>query len=721
MFIAAERGRMLRGMVRLFALGLWLALAVSPGWAQLPNIPQGSVIVELQDLASGLNAPLEMAYPNDGSNRLFIVEQGGIVKVYKPGSGVLGTPFLDATSGITAGGETGLLGLAFHPGFGNSSSPGYRKFYTYRSRPANSGTSDFTVPGGAPVDHHDVIEEWQASAINPDITDTTTQREVLRGWHPQGNHNGGEISFRPADGYLYIGFGDGGGSNDTDPGHTANMGNGQDKSNVLGDILRIDPVAPAANPGSSDPVSGNGKYRIPATNPFIGAIAGLDEIYAWGFRNPYRFSFDPVNDRLVVGDVGQGAIEEVDIVQSGKNYGWNIKEGSFLRGGGVDPSPNPNLINPVAQYDHGDGISVIGGFVYHGTAIPALIGKYVFGDYIGPGTSSGRLFYSDLAPAQAPNGQIRELRIGVPNRLLGATLKGWGEDPNGEIYAITDSGGTNGGRVRKLIPITPSVALANLSTRGNIGTGQNVLIGGFIITGSAPKKILLRAIGPSLTTDGQSNGPPLPGRLADPFLELHAGDGSLITSNDDWGTAANAQQVTDTGLAPTNPKESAILTNPLQPGSYTAIMSGVSGGTGIGLVELYDADTNAPANVANISTRGNVGTSNNVLIGGFIIAQPTSRTVLVRALGPSLSGQGVTSPLQNPTLELRNGQGALLASNDDWKSSQQSQIQATGLAPSNDAESAILASNLVPGGYTAIVAGAGGTSGVALVEIFQIP
>jgi hypothetical protein len=265
------------------------------------------------------------------------------------------------------------------------------------------------------------------------------------------------------------------------------------------------------------------------------------------------------------------------------------------------------------------------------------------------------------------------------------------------------------------------VALANLSTRGNVGTGQNVLIGGFIITGSAPKKILVRALGPSLTTDGQPDGPPFPGRLADPFLELHAGDGTLITSNDDWQSASNSQQVTDSGLAPSDPKESAILTSPLQPGAYTAIMSGVSGGTGIGLVELYDVDTNAPANMINISTRGNVGTANNVLIGGFIIAQPSSRNVLIRALGPSLAAGGVTGPLQDPTLELHNGQGTLLASNDNWKSTQQSQIQATGLAPTMDAESAILQNGLVPGGYTAIVAGASGGTGVALVEVYWLP
>jgi glucose/arabinose dehydrogenase len=719
--IAAKRVGMLRALVGISAL----ALFVSSASAQLPNITTGYVNIEVQNLATNLNAPLEMAYPNDGSNRLFIVEQGGKVKLYKNATV---TVFLDATSGITSGGETGLLGLAFHPGFSNPSSPGFRKFYTYRSRPANSGTPDFPVPGGAGADHHDVIEEWQASAANPDVADTNpaTQREVLRGGHPQGNHNGGEISFRPSDGYLYIGFGDGGNGNDVGPGHTANLGNGQDKTNVLGDILRIDPVAPAANTSSTDPPSVNGKYRIPSTNPFIGAIAGADEIFAWGFRNPYRFSFDSVNNHLVVGDVGQNNIEEIDVVDIGKNYGWNKKEGTFLfnsSNGGIstDPSPDPNLINPMAEYDHSQGIAVIGGFVYRGSALPALVGKYVFGDLQGPGTNTGRLFYTDL---DLPNGQskIQEFRLGVPNRALGASIKGWGEDPSGEIYVITDTGGTTGGKVQELVPITPYVALTNLSTRGNVGTGENVLIGGFIINGSAPKKVLFRAIGPSITTNGQPGGPPLPGRLANPFLELHGSDGSLITSNDDWQSAPNKQQISDTGIAPTDSHESAILTD-LQPGIYTAIASGVAGGTGIGLIELYDLDQSAPANAVNISTRGNVGTGDNVLIGGFIIDGTQSRNVLIRALGPSLSSAGVSNALQDPTVELHDQQGGLLASNDNWKNpaSNQTQVQATGLPPSNDAEAALVASSLAPGHYTAIVAGAGGTGGVALVEVYQLP
>lgn len=716
--------------IRMFRKAVWFpvlifgtVIFVARGFAQLPNIPIGPVTIELEEIATGLNTPAEMAYPNDGSNRLFIVEQAGRVKLYKDGA-VQATLFLDMTGRTLQAFDFGLLGLAFHPGFNNQNSPGYGKLYTYSSEatssPSPAPAPDFPAPAGASSILHCVIAEWQVSLANPDLVDTTTRREVLRIGHSQGGHYGGEISFRASDGYLYIASGDGGGANDVGNGHTANVGNGQDKTNVLGDMLRIDPILPALTPTSPDPQSGNGKYRVPASNPFIGAIAGADEIFAWGFRNPYRFSFDPTNDRLVVGDVGQNAIEEVDIVEIGKNYGWNKKEGSFLfnsSNGSIspDPSPDPAYTDPVAEYDHGDGVSVIGGFVYRGTAITALIGKYVFGDYIRLATNTGRLFYTDLA-----NGQIQELRLGVPNRKLGPRITGWGEDPSGELYVITNSGGTTGGKVQKLVPITASPVLVNLSTRGNVGTGQDVLIGGFIVTGSNPKTLLLRAIGPSLTTNGQ----PFPGRLPNPMLELHGGDGSLLYANDDWQDAPNAQQVRDTGLAPRDALESAILpVAPLQPGNYTAILRGVGNpNTGIGLVEVYDIDQTTPANAVNISTRGNVGLERDVMIGGFIIGGSQSHTVLVRALGPKLSEAGITNVLQDPVLQLRDGQGALVASNDDWMSpsSNQSQVQGTGLAPANNSEAAFVASSLAPGPYTAIVAGAGGTTGVALVEVYLL-
>ena len=242
--------------------------------------------------------------------------------------------------------------------------------------------------------------------------------------------------------------------------------------------------------------------------------------------------------------------------------------------------------------------------------------------------------------------------------------------------------------------------LANISTRLNVMTGDNVLIGGFIIGGPDNKKVVLRAIGPSLSN------PPfnLSGVLADPTIELHDGTGAIIASNDNWKDSQQAD-ITATGLAPTNDLESAILQT-LAPGAYTAIVRGKNGGTGVGLVEVYDGDLSANAKLTNISTRGAVGTGDNVMIGGFVVGAGASATVVVRAIGPSLSNPpfNLTGVLQDPTLSLFDAHGTMIASNDNWKDTQQAELQATSLAPTDDRESAILAT-LPPGSFTVIVRG----------------
>jgi plastocyanin len=262
-------------------------------------------------------------------------------------------------------------------------------------------------------------------------------------------------------------------------------------------------------------------------------------------------------------------------------------------------------------------------------------------------------------------------------------------------------------------PAGPSQPL-NISTRMDVQTGEQVLIGGFIVTGNAPKKIILRAIGPSLAAFGISNP------LADPVLELHGADGSLITSNDNWKDTQQPE-IEASGIPPQNDLESAIVTT-LAPDSYTAIVSGKDGATGVGLVEGYDLDQAADSQLANISTRGFVETGSNVMIGGFIIGGGGGgdSTIVVRGIGPSLTALGVTGALEDPTLELHDGSGAIIASNDNWiDSPDKHTIIDDGLAPSNDKESALLAT-LAPGAYTAIVRGVNNTTGVALVEAYNL-
>jgi hypothetical protein len=277
------------------------------------------------------------------------------------------------------------------------------------------------------------------------------------------------------------------------------------------------------------------------------------------------------------------------------------------------------------------------------------------------------------------------------------------------------------------------VTLGNISTRGFVQTGNNVMIGGFIVQGTGPKTVILRAIGPELSA------PPfnIPGALADPTLELHDGTGALIASNDNWQTTViggiiTANQVSaiqNSGHAPTQPSESAIIAT-LQPGNYTAIVRGKNNTIGIALVEAYDLSPGAASILGNISTRGFVQTGNNVMIGGFIVQGSGQKTVIARAIGPELSAPpfNVPNALANPTLELHDGTGALIASNDNWQttiiggiitSSQVSAIQNSGHAPTQASEAAIIAT-LPAGNYTAIVRGVNNTTGVALVEVYDL-
>jgi hypothetical protein len=251
----------------------------------------------------------------------------------------------------------------------------------------------------------------------------------------------------------------------------------------------------------------------------------------------------------------------------------------------------------------------------------------------------------------------------------------------------------------------------NISTRGNVLTGDSILDGGFIITGTADKPVLIRGVGPSLTGI-------LSGVLADPYLELHDST-QLLISNDNWKDTQETD-IEATGIAPMSDKESAILAT-LSPGSYTAILKGASNDTGIGLVEIYDLDSGANSFLGNLSTRGFVGTEDDVLIGGFIVAgdEASLAQVLILAIGPSLGATGISDSLADPELELHDPNGTLIASNDNWRDTQASEIEATGLAPTDDKESAVL-QLLATGPYTAIVRGIDNTTGIGLVEVFNL-
>jgi glucose/arabinose dehydrogenase len=484
------------------------------------------------------------------------------------------------------------------------------------------------------------------------------------------NHNGGAIHFGP-DGKLYAGVGE-----------NANSANAQTLSNRLGKILRI----------NSDGI-------IPTDNPFFNTATGANRaIWALGLRNPYTFAFQPGTGRMFINDVGQSAWEEINDGIAGSNYGWNICEGACV-------TPNANLRNPLFQYGHnGDvnttGCAIVGGAFYNPPVnqFPAsYLGKYFFADLcsgwirlMDPSNNAASAFATGLSTPV-------DLQVG----------------PDGSLYYLTRG---NGGQVWKISAIASQPL--NISVRSRVGTGSDVMISGFISTAGAAKKVIVRALGPSLQQAGVTDA------LPDPVLELHAGDGSLITMNNNWkdNTPAQQQDIINNQLAPANDLESVIVAT-LQPGTYTAIVGGQGNTSGVGLLEVYDLDRTVSSRLANISGRASVQTGSNVLISGFIVGNNIGAAkMVVRALGPSLAQSGVTNPLGDPTLELRDNNGALVMGNDNWQddANQAAQILSSGLAPTNTQESAI-AISLLPGTYTAIVAGRSGGTGVGLVEVYNLP
>lgn len=346
----------------------------------------------LQLLVSGLNAPLGLEQPNDGSNRLFVVEQGGTIRIVQNGT-ILPQLFLNISSKVVAGGEMGLLGLTFHPDFQQNG-----KFYVNYVR-SQSGQIQ------------SVIAEYTASPANANTVDPASERILLTvdqiGNFP--NHKAGQLAFGP-DGFLYFGLGDGGSEGDP-------FGHGQNTQTLLGKMMRID--VNATSPGL--------QYRIPPDNPFVSG-GGLPEIWAFGFRNPWRFSFDRPTGRLFAGDVGADSFEEVDIVQKGENYGWNIMEGFHC----FNPPSGCNMTGltlPIAEYSHAEGNAVIGGFVYHGPSIPTLQGAYVFGDL-----GTGKIW---ALQETSPNVFTRTLLA-----TTGKTISSFGQDLSGELYLVDYGGGS---------------------------------------------------------------------------------------------------------------------------------------------------------------------------------------------------------------------------------------------------------------------------------------
>lgn len=428
-------------------LVLTLVSLISVGPVQAQSDIGDPFTIRVDRVAEGLTSPVALIPVPDGSGRLFIVDQIGVIRILMSDGTLLADPFLDIRARVVplmpSFDERGLLGLAFHPNYATNG-----RFFVYYSAPLRPG-----APAG--FDHTSHISEFRVMTGNPNAADPASERILLQVDKPQFNHNAGTLAFGPTDGYLYISLGDGGGADDVGLGHVEDWyaenagGNGQDIThNLLGSILRVD-------------VNSGAPYGIPADNPFNGVSGcsdGCDEIFAYGLRNPYRFSFDMGGSHIMlVGDAGQELWEEVSLVEKGGNYGWNVKEGTHCFStanpdespadcpdtvGAGHPRAGDPLIDPVIEYANhhqpgGLGAVVVGGHVYRGDLLPQFRGRYIFGDWSREfGEPDGSLFVAK--PRRIGLWQIQELLIqGNPDGRLGHYVLGFGQDLQGEVYVLT--------------------------------------------------------------------------------------------------------------------------------------------------------------------------------------------------------------------------------------------------------------------------------------------
>ena len=361
-----------------------------------PPPPSGNPpAVTLTTVVSGLDTPVDLQTPDDGSGRMFVVEQSGIIRIIA-NNALVTTPFLDISSKVTFNhSEMGLLGVAFHPSFKQNP-----KFYLNYVHTTGGQIQSFIV-------------EYSVSASDPNQADAASERILITVDQPFDNHKAGQLAFGN-DGFLYFALGDGGSGGDP-------LGNGQNLDTLLGKMLRID----------VDHTSSGKNYAIPPDNPFVGT-SHMPEIWAYGLRNPWRFSFERSSGRLFCADVGQSSYEEIDLLQKGGNFGWNVMEGMHCyNASSCDMS---GKILPIAEYDHSEGVAVIGGYVYTGSAISGLAGSYVFGDY-----GSGTIWTLQESP---PGTWTRTEMLST-----GRSLSSFGQDAAGELYVLDLAGS-----VLKLVP-----------------------------------------------------------------------------------------------------------------------------------------------------------------------------------------------------------------------------------------------------------------------------
>lgn len=644
----------------------------------------------------GFYQPTSIVFAPGELGRAFVVERPGRVEVIRDLEHPFAELFLEFPDVAPYEPFPGhLMSLAFHPKFAEN---GY--FYLWYS----------TVLGGR---HYNRLARFTVSASDPAHSDLSSEYPLIT--QPTGldDKDKGSLMFG-SDGYLYLLLGDG---DSTDP--EAIASHQRIDRSFFGGVIRIDVDQKPSNLlPTPHPSVHPGTYRVPVDNPFVNLSASgvRTEFWAYGLRRPSGISFDNVTGRFWSADVGAER-QEVNLVTPGGNYGWDYRDGSI--GGprtGAPASISSFLIDPIYEYSSELGSSITGGVVYRGAALPGLNGAYVYSDFV-----SGRI-WALVDNGQRPLGSMQATQIATEPGITGFTI-----DPRQGDLLVADMNHNRVGRVvASPFAVAPQLShLLNLSARAVVGAGSDVLIPGFIITGAA-KTVLVRGVGPALASYG------VKGVVQKPILTLRGPDG-VIARNQGWDTAENLLDlkaaIARTGAFPfaLGSGDSAVVAT-LAPGAYTAVTEGAEGNTGVGMVEVYEADVDlaTAGRLVNLSARARVGSGDNILIAGVIISGSAPRSVLVRAAGPALTAFNLSPLLTKPRLSLFSG-NEKLAENVGWTTAPNlERLRAvmnsvTGFRFAEGSADSALLLTLLPGAYTLQVSGADGGTGIAMVELYEMP
>jgi glucose/arabinose dehydrogenase len=675
--------------------------------------------------------PVFMA-PVPGTNQLLVASREGQFWTFTNSSSTsTKTLFLDLSAHTQGWSDSGVLGFAFHPQFGQAGSPnrGYiYVWYCYTPGPILGSAS-------APPNYQSPCYDRLSRFTVPDgssVADPNSEYVLINQFDRDLWHNGGAMFFGQ-DGYLYVTNGDEGGENNQyGMSQTTHIG-------LFGGVLRIDvnenpatshPIRrqPLPDPGATVPAGWPPTYTqgyyIPNDNPFVDPTGGtLEEFYAIGLRSPHRMTQDPATGTIWLGDVGQSLWEEVDQIQKGGNYEWAFKEG-FAPGPDAEPAPLIGIDSPpIYAYGHYNGSGcVIGGYVYRGQKFAATLGGlYVYGDYNGnfiwtmsySGSGTPTVNYLGSLP-------VREGSVGG--------LSSFAQDANGELYMLTIGPAAS---IYTFAAPGSGGYLVNLSARGMSGNAMQLLDAGFVVKGPGSKQFMIRGVGPTLANFGVADC------LTDTDLQLMNASGAVIAANEHWGSGTQAAQLQAAATAcgafalPEGSLDSALLAS-VSAGIQTASVTPATSAPAIGLAEIYDLEPGVQPHLANISARAQVEAAPSNLVGGFVIGGNGPVRVLIRAIGPTLSQYGVTGVLDDPFLTLYDVNGNVLATNNDWGSQNdtpgpdgdsiaaESQLVGAFSLPTGSKDSALLIT-LAPGNYTAQVTSNDGTTGIALLEIWLAP